>query len=164
PEKWQRLACWRVRLVPRRRTWKCGRWPEEDRACLRQYALRPDRCESSRLDSAQIFPPGLVSFHLGQTADAVPFKTSMKGRTGQLRDRDLQRIQAIVERQQCVLAKGDDDGLLLHGQNRRPWRLRSGRKVGHRATLAPLGHRLGVDAVTPRQRPQALLTMPAKSA
>ena len=35
----------------------------------------------------ELYPPGLVSFHLGQTADAMPFLTPMKGRTGQLRDR-----------------------------------------------------------------------------
>ena len=77
----------------------------------------------------------------------------------QLRDRGFEHIEAVVERQQRVLTKGDDTCFLLHRQNRRPWRLRPGRKIGYRATLAPLGYRLGVDAVPPSQRSQALLTM-----
>jgi hypothetical protein len=66
----------------------------------------------------ELFPPGLVSFHLGKTADAMPFQTPMKGRTGQLRDRGLQGVEAVVERKQRVLAEGHDDGLLFDRQNR----------------------------------------------
>ena len=68
-------------------------------------------------------------------------------------------VKAVVERQQRVLAEGDDDRLLLDRQHRRPRFLRSGRQVGHRAPLPPLGDGLLVDPVALGQRPQALLTM-----
>ncbi len=34
-----------------------------------------------------------------------------------MRDRGLQRVETIVEWQQRVPAKGDDDGLVLNGEN-----------------------------------------------
>src|SRR5579871_275159 len=40
--------------VPRRQTWKCGRWPQTNRACLQPCAPQPDRCENSQSDSTGI--------------------------------------------------------------------------------------------------------------
>jgi hypothetical protein len=101
----------------------------------------------------------LVALDLGQAADAMPFQTTMKRRAGELRDRGLQGVQTVVERQKRVLAKRDDDGVLFHRQNRR---LRNGRAspaIGSGVALLPLGNRLGVDTMTPSQRSHARLTM-----
>ncbi len=62
-------------------------------------------------------PPGLVVFDIRQTADAVTLQTAMQRGTSELRDRGLKRIEAVVERRQRVLAKRNDDGLLLDRQN-----------------------------------------------
>ena len=59
------------------------------------------------------------TFHLGQAADAMPLQASMQRGTSQPGNRGLQGIQTVVERQQCVLAEGDDDRLLLRSQNGR---------------------------------------------
>jgi hypothetical protein len=58
-------------------------------------------------------PRGLVAGDLRQPADAMTLEASMQGRPGQVRDGRLQGIEAIVERQQRVLAEGDDNGLFL---------------------------------------------------
>jgi hypothetical protein len=76
-----------------------------------------------------------------------------------VRDRRLQGIEAIVEREQGMSAKGDDDRLFLDCQHRRTRVPRSGGEIGSRITLLPLRNRLRVDSVPLRQRPQALLTM-----
>lgn len=83
----------------------------------------------------------------------------MQGRAGQMRDRRLKRVEAVIERQQHVLAEGDDDRLLLNAQYCRMSILRTGRQVLDRGALLPLRNGLLVDAVPLRQRPQALLTM-----
>lgn len=54
----------------------------------------------------------LVAFHLRQSADAMPLQASVQRRARQVRDRRLQSIKAVVERQQRMLAKSDDRGLL----------------------------------------------------
>ena len=64
----------------------------------------------------------LVAVDLRQPADAVALEAAMQGRAGQMRDRRLQGIEAIVERQQRMLAEGDDDRLLLGRQHRRAGR------------------------------------------
>jgi hypothetical protein len=48
----------------------------------------------------------------------VAFQTTIKRRAGELRDGGLQGVLAVVERQQRVLAKRDDDGLLFDRENR----------------------------------------------
>src|SRR6516225_10240929 len=78
---------------------------------------------------------------------------------GQVWDGRLQRVEAIVQRQQRMPAECHDDRLVLDRQNRRSWLSGAGRQVGNRATLPPLRHRLRVDAVAPAKDPQALLTM-----
>ena len=56
-----------------------------------------------------------------------------------MRDRRLQGVEAIVERQQRMPAEGDDDRLLLDRQNRRLWLLRPGPLIGDRGALLPFG-------------------------
>ena len=76
-----------------------------------------------------------------------------------MRNRRLQGIETIIERQQSMPAEGNHDSFFLHRQNRGAGMLRPGRKIGHRAALPPLRNRLGVDPMTKRQCSQALLTM-----
>ena len=76
-----------------------------------------------------------------------------------MRDRRLKRIEAIVQRQQSMPAKGDGDRLVLDGQDCRSWLLGTRFQIGRRGPVLPLGDRLLVDPVTLRQNPQARLTM-----
>src|SRR3954468_13069999 len=76
-----------------------------------------------------------------------------------MRNGGLERVEAIIERQERVAPKGDDDGLLLAREHRGARLLGTGALVLDRGALLPLGHRLRVDAVALGQHPQALLTM-----
>ena len=76
-----------------------------------------------------------------------------------MRYRGLQGIKTVVERQECVLAEGDDDRLVLDRKYCRLRVLRSGLQISDGAALFPLGDGLGIDAVPPGKAPQALLTM-----
>jgi hypothetical protein len=76
-----------------------------------------------------------------------------------VRYRGLQGIKTVVERQECVLAEGDDDRLVLDRKHCRLRVLRSGLQISDGAALFPLGDGLGIDAVPPGKAPQALLTM-----
>ena len=89
----------------------------------------------------------------------MALQAAMKGRARQMRDRGLQGIKAVVERQERMPAKGDDDRFVLDRQHRGLRFSRSSRQIGDRPTLAPLGHGLLVDPVVLGQSPQALLTM-----
>ena len=53
--------------------------------------------EADRI-AVELLPPGLVTFHLGQTADAMAFETTVQRRSGQLRNRGLQGVETVVER------------------------------------------------------------------
>ena len=83
----------------------------------------------------------LVAFDLRQAADAVPLQTAMQAGAGQARDGRLQAIKAVVQRQQGVAPKGNDDGLLLRRQNRRARLLRPPHGgIGRDLPIAPLLH------------------------
>jgi hypothetical protein len=62
---------------------------------------------------AELLPLCLIAFDIRQPADAVALQTPMKGRASELRNRGLECVEAIVQRQQRVLAKRNDDGLLF---------------------------------------------------
>ena len=89
----------------------------------------------------------LVAGDLGQAADAVALQATVQGRPRQVRDRRLQGIEAVIERQQCVLAEGDDHRLFLGRQNRRARGLRTHRRIVNEGSLAPLGDGLLIKAV-----------------
>src|ERR1700722_3990687 len=74
-----------------------------------------------------------------------------------MRDRGLQGIKAVVERQQSMPSECNDDGLFLCGQDCRSGLLGSCRQVGNGGPRFPLSDRLRVDAVALRKPPQALL-------
>lgn len=68
--------------------------------------------------SCEIEP--VLSVYLGPSYVLTPVWRKQRG-PGEVRDRRLQTIEAVVERQQRVLAEGDDDRLLLdceHGEAR----------------------------------------------
>src|SRR4051795_7010546 len=56
---------------------------------------------------------GLVALGLGQARDAMPLQAAMQTGARQVRDRGLQRVKAVVQRQERVSAEGNNDGLLL---------------------------------------------------
>ena len=68
-----------------------------------------------------------------------------------MRDRRLQRIETIVERQECVAPECDDTCLLGLGQGRGVRGLRPGLQFLDRRPLPPFRHRLGVDPKLPAQ-------------
>ena len=89
----------------------------------------------------------------------MTLQAAMQRRARQMRDGRLQGVQAVVQRQQRVPPEGDDDRLLFDRQDRRPGILRSGSQIFNQGPSLPLGDGLGVDPMTLRQAPQALLTM-----
>lgn len=69
----------------------------------------------------ELLAPGPVAIPVGQPGDVVPLQAAMQRRAGQLRDRGLKSVEAIVERQQGMPAKGNDNGFLLTGKNGGFW-------------------------------------------
>ena len=67
----------------------------------------------------ELLPCGLVALGLRQSANAMAQKTAMQRGTRQLRNGGLEGIQAIVQRQQGVHAKGHADGFLF--APKAPW-------------------------------------------
>jgi hypothetical protein len=61
-----------------------------------------------------------------------------------VRDRHLQGIETVIERQQRVPAKSDDDGLVLDRQGGGFWRFGAGRRIGDGAALLPLATVFGL--------------------
>ena len=53
-----------------------------------------------------------VAGHFGQPADPMALQTPVQRRPRQLRDRGLQGVEAVVQRQQRVLAESDDASVL----------------------------------------------------
>lgn len=59
-----------------------------------------------------------------------------------MRGRRLKHLETIIERQQSVPTKSDDNGLLFEGQRRRMRLLGASWKVGQGRALLPFGDRL----------------------
>ena len=89
----------------------------------------------------------------------MALQTTVQRRPGQVWDRRLQPIKAIIQRQQRVPPERNDDGFLVDLQHRGFGILGPGRQIGNRGPLAPLHHRLLIGAMPLGQRPQALLTI-----
>lgn len=79
----------------------------------------------------------LIALDVGQTGDAVPLQPAVQCWPCQMRDRRLQRIEAIVERQKCVTAECYDRCLPGLGQGRG---VRGLRPVVRSSTVAHLRH------------------------
>ena len=89
---------------------------------------------------------GVLALDVGQAGDAVPLQTPVQRRTGQVRDRRLQCIEAVIQRQQRMAPECDDHRLFGLCQNGGPRLRRPGLHILDRRALAPFRHRLGVDA------------------
>jgi hypothetical protein len=61
----------------------------------------------------ELAPVRLIALHLRQPANPVPLKAAVQRRPGQVWDRGLEGIEAVIERQERVPAEGNHDGLLL---------------------------------------------------
>jgi hypothetical protein len=85
---------------------------EADRVALEPGALRP------------------VPVRLGQPADAVALEAAMQAGSGEIRNGGLESVEAVVERQQRVAPEGDDDRLVLGGEDRGSGVSRPGALVG----------------------------------
>ena len=96
---------------------------------------------------------GLVAFDIRQPSDAMPLQTPMQRRSGQMRQCCLQRVEAIVERQQRMLAERHDDSFILDRQDGRAAFLWASWQVGDETAPPPLGNGFWVDAVALGQRP-----------
>jgi hypothetical protein len=57
--------------------------------------------------------PRLVAVGARQAREAVALQTAVQAGAGQVRDGGLQRVEAVVQRQQRVAPERNDDGLLL---------------------------------------------------
>jgi hypothetical protein len=89
----------------------------------------------------------------------MALQAAMKGRARQTRNRRLERVEAVVERQQRMPSEGDDHRLFLDSRDRRFRFLRTGREIAGRRVLLPLGDCFLIDPVALGQSPQARLTM-----
>jgi hypothetical protein len=58
------------------------------------------------------------AFDLRQAGDSMTLKAAMQRLARQMRDRRLQRVMAVVERQQSMPAESNDNRLFLNGQDR----------------------------------------------
>lgn len=72
----------------------------------------------------------LVALDVRQATDAVTLQTAMKRRAGQMRQARLQRLEAVIERQQSVPAESDDDRLVLQAKYAGSGLLRSHPSIG----------------------------------
>nr|GFC23676.1 hypothetical protein [Tanacetum cinerariifolium] len=81
-----------------------------------------------------------------QAAHAVALKTAVQGRARELRNSFLQGIQAVIERQQRVLAKGNGNGLFFGREHRRSG-LRPHWGIGCCGAFSLLGQCFRVNAV-----------------
>ncbi len=79
----------------------------------------------------ELLPSGLAAFRFWKPADAMPLQTAMQRGTGQMRDRCLQSVEAIIEGQQSMPAESNDDRLLFHRQDCGVGMLWPGAQIGH---------------------------------
>lgn len=75
----------------------------------------------------------------------------MQGRPRQTRERGLQCVKAIVERQECLTPECYHHRLLLFAKHRRAWLRWPGRPILDRLALAPFRDGLEVYAELPAQ-------------
>ncbi len=90
---------------------------EEVKLTLLGANLRYINVEVADRVRLELLAPGPVAIDVGKPGDVVPLQAAMQRRAGQLRDRGLQRVEAIVERQQRMPAKSNDNGFLLKGKD-----------------------------------------------
>jgi hypothetical protein len=103
--------------------------------------------------------PRLRAGHSRSAAAAVPLPTALQCGSGQVRQRGLQGIQAVIKRQQRMLAKGDKQRFFLHRQDGGAWWLRAHGRIVPLCPLLPLRHGVGGQGITAGKLGDALLTL-----
>ncbi len=98
-----------------------------------------------------------VPLDVRQAGNAMSLQAPVQRRPRQVRDRRLQGVEAIVQRQQGMASKGNDRRFPGLGQNRRARLCRTGLHILDRRALAPLRDRLRVDPKFLAQLPRAKL-------
>lgn len=76
----------------------------------------------------------------------------------QVRNTRLERVEAIVEREQRALTKGNDHGFLLRSMDGRVGLARPHRGIFDGCALTPFSHRLNVKVITLGHARYALMT------
>jgi hypothetical protein len=74
----------------------------------------------------------------------MPLQTAMQGRSGQVRQCRVQRLEAVLERQQRVSTEGHDQTFFRQRQYCRMARLRPHGGIMNVGAFLPLCHRLRV--------------------
>ena len=100
-----------------------------------------------------------LAVRLRQAVYAMTLKATMQAGAGQMRDYLLQRVEAIIKRQQGLCPEGNDHGLLLLAEDGRARLFGTHRQVLDGIALLPFGDRLWVDAIALGQLGYALLTI-----
>ena len=62
--------------------------------------------------SLELLALRLVSLDIGQTLDAMPLQAPVQRRARQVRDRQLNGVEAVVQRQQHMTPEGDNHRFL----------------------------------------------------
>lgn len=65
----------------------------------------------------ELLPLRLVTFDIRQARYSMPLQAPMQRRACQMRDRRLQRIEIVIQRQQRVPPERDDHGFLFFAEN-----------------------------------------------
>jgi len=134
--------------------------------CHRQVQLAFRRTDLSDIDMNVADGVGLewllrwlVSSHVRQPADPVALQAPVQGRAGQVRDRGVQGVEAVIQGQQCLSTEGDNDGFFLTRECGGRGMRRAGGEIMDRCSSLPLRHCFGVDPVTFDQNNQAFSTL-----
>lgn len=72
--------------------------------------------EANRV-ALELLPFRLVAFDIRQTRNPMPLQTAMQGRAREMRDRRLQSVKTVVQRQQCVPSERNEHGFLFFAEN-----------------------------------------------
>ena len=92
---------------------------EMELAFLGPHFGNVDMEEADRV-SLELLPRRLVPLDIWQLADAMTLEATMQRGSCQMRDGRLQRIEAIIERQERMPPEGDNDRLVPDRKNRGP--------------------------------------------
>ena len=90
---------------------------------------------------------GLSPFHVWEAANVVALEEPVQRRPAEMRDRDLESIEAVVERQQRMPTESHAHRLLLVAENGGADLLRPHPRVLDRGALAPLPDHLLVQRI-----------------
>ena len=100
-----------------------------------------------------------LAFRLRQAVYAMTFEATMQAGAGQMWDCLLQRVEAVIKRQQGLCPESNDHGFLLLSEDGRARLFGTHRQVLDRTALLPFCDRLWVDAIALGQLGYALLTI-----